>query len=168
MRGLQERGPVPAVGDRRRGRLLLTGAVAVAVVVADQVTKTLALHHLADGPVHLFWTLRFNLSFNSGAAFGLGRGLGPVLVAIAIGVLVVLLGLGRVAMARPLAALALGLLLGGAVGNLIDRLVRDHGGAVVDFIDLRWWPIFNVADMAITVGAILLVLVSREPQSRQP
>jgi signal peptidase II len=141
--------------------------VAVAVVVADQVTKTLALRHLADGPVHLFWTLWLNLSFNAGAAFGLGRGLGPVLVAVAIAVLVVLLGLGRAATARPLAAVALGLLLGGAVGNLIDRLVREHGGAVIDFIDLRWWPIFNVADMGITIGAVLLVLTSRDPRPKQ-
>jgi signal peptidase II len=132
------------------------------VVVADQVTKTLALHALADGPIHLFWTLRLNLSFNSGAAFGLGRGLGPVLVAVAIVVLVILLGLGRAAMARPVAAMALGLLLGGALGNLVDRVVRHHGGAVIDFIDFQWWPIFNVADMAITVGAVLLVFVSRD------
>jgi signal peptidase II len=52
----------------------------------------------------------------------------------------------------------MGLLLGGAVGNLVDRLIRHHHGAVIDFVDLRWWPVFNVADASITIGAILLVL----------
>ena len=74
---------------------------------------------------------------------------------------VVLLGLGRRASRTATwpAALAMGLLLGGAVGNLADRLVRHHHGAVIDFIDLHWWPVFNVADAAITVGALLLALV---------
>jgi len=58
-------------------------------------------------------------------------------------------------------AVALGLLAGGAAGNLVDRLLRDHGGAVVDFIDLQWWPVFNLADAAITCGAVALVLASR-------
>jgi signal peptidase II len=53
----------------------------------------------------------------------------------------------------------MGALLGGALGNLADRLIRHHHGAVIDFIDLRWWPVFNVADAAITVGAALLALV---------
>jgi signal peptidase II len=53
----------------------------------------------------------------------------------------------------------MGLLLGGAVGNLTDRLVRHHHGAVIDFIDFRWWPVFNLADASITVGALLLALV---------
>jgi signal peptidase II len=62
----------------------------------------------------------------------------------------------------------LGLVLGGALGNLADRVFRDGsgflGGAVIDFIDLQWWPVFNVADIAVTVGGVLLVLTStREP-----
>jgi signal peptidase II len=162
MRGLQERGPVPALATGSR-RLLLAGAVAAAVVVVDQVTKTWALRALADGPIDLFWTLRFNLSFNSGAAFGIGRGIGPIILIAGVVMLVVLLGLGRLAASRTMAAVALGLLIGGASGNLIDRLFRDHGGAVVDFIDFQWWPIFNVADIGITFGALLLVLASREP-----
>jgi signal peptidase II len=61
----------------------------------------------------------------------------------------------------PAQAIALGLIMGGAAGNLIDRLLRDEGllrGAVVDFIDLQWFPVFNVADAAINIGAVLLVL----------
>jgi lipoprotein signal peptidase len=70
VRRLQERGPVPALSPSRR--LSLGAATAVAVVVLDQVTKSWALRALEDGPRHVVWTLRFNLSFNSGAAFGLG------------------------------------------------------------------------------------------------
>ena len=164
---MQERGPVEAVAapadDRRRVRLACAGATAAGVVAVDQVTKTLAVRGLSDGAVDLFWTLRLNLSFNSGAAFGLGRGVAPIVLGLGIVMVVALLGLGRMAAERWMAAVALGLLLGGAMGNLADRLFRDHGGAVVDFIDFQWWPIFNVADIGITLGAALMVLASRRP-----
>jgi signal peptidase II len=139
-------------------RALILGAAA-AVVAVDQLTKTWALHHTVD-PIHIIGTLRLALTFNPGAAFGLGRGITPVLVLGAIVLVVVLLGLGRTASrtASVPAAVAMGVLLGGACGNLVDRLVRHNNGAVIDFIDLRWWPVFNVADASITVGAILLVL----------
>ena len=142
-------------------RLVLGASTAVAVVAADQLTKSWALEALDDGPVHLVGTLRLNLSFNTGAAFGLGQGLAPLLMFVAIAVLVALVAFGRTAADTPLAVVALGLVVGGAVGNLIDRLVRDHEGAVVDFIDLQWWPIFNLADSAITIGALLFVLGAR-------
>jgi signal peptidase II len=112
----------------------------------------------------LFWTLRLNLSFNSGAAFGLGAGLGPFILVGAAMLVVVFFVIGRHSLTRSLLlTVALGLVLGGAIGNLIDRVVRDNGGAVIDFIDLRWWPIFNVADAAISVGAVLLVAAGRRP-----
>lgn len=144
-----------------RGRLLLGVAVAAGVVAADQVTKELALRTLADGPVHLVWTLELNLTYNRGAAFGVGAGISPVVVGLGVVVLVALLGFGRHAVRSIPATVALALVAGGAVGNLADRVLRDAGGAVVDFIDLGWWPVFNLADMAITVGAVLLILVGR-------
>jgi signal peptidase II len=142
---------------RRRGLILCLAAV---VAVVDQVTKTWALHHTVE-PIHIVGSLQLALTFNSGAAFGLGRGVTPVLIGGAIVLVVVLLGLGRAASrtASRSAALAMGLLLGGACGNLVDRVVRHHHGAVIDFIDLRWWPVFNVADSCITIGALLLVVV---------
>jgi signal peptidase II len=159
---VQERGPVAAL-TRGRSAALLAGVAAV-VVLLDQVTKTWALHHLSGGrTIHVVWTLRLALSFNSGAAFGIGAGLGPFIVAGGVALVAAFafmgrrLGVGRSA----LAAVALGLVLGGAVGNVADRVLRDQGGAVVDFIDLQWWPVFNVADAAITVGAAMLVLFSR-------
>jgi signal peptidase II len=139
----------------------VVGGTAAAVVLVDQLTKAWALRALADGPVHVLWTLRLNLSINSGIAFGLGRGLGPVLVVAGLAVTVALVALARSARLSVVAAVAMGLVLGGAVGNLADRLVRDQGG-VVDFVDLQWWPIFNVADACISVGAVLLVLRARD------
>ncbi len=152
------RGRRAALSIRRR-RLSIV-AVGVVVLVADQMSKTWALRHAQD-PVHVIGTLRLFVQFNSGTAFGLGRDSTAIIVAGVVVLVVVLLGLGRRASRTATwpAALAMGLLLGGAVGNLSDRLVRHHHGAVIDFIDLRWWPVFNVADSAITVGAVLLALV---------
>ena len=155
----------PPAPGWRSGRLLpaVTASVAAGVVAADQVTKSLVLARLGDEPLHLFWTLRLNLSFNRGVAFSQGQGLGPVITIAALVLVVVLVAMSRTVRGR-LPAVALGLLIGGACGNLSDRLFRDHDGAVIDFIDLQWWPIFNVADMAITVGAVLLLLTGlREP-----
>lgn len=135
--------------------------VAAAVLAVDQLTKWWALEALSDGPVHVAWTLDLSLTFNTGTAFSLGSDLGPVIALVAVGVVVVLLRSG-VATASRAAAVAVGLVLGGALGNLADRAFREGdgvlGGAVVDFVDLGWWPVFNVADAAIVVGAIGLVL----------
>ena len=147
----------------------MPGAVVTAAVVAvDQVTKTWALRALDDGPIEVVWTLRLDLSFNSGAAFGLGRGLAPLFVAVGVVLVVVLLTVARSSGTNAAGTVALGLVLGGALGNLGDRLFRDHGGAVVDFIDLQWWPVFNVADAAITCGSLLLVLGEVRRSSAPP
>jgi signal peptidase II len=137
-------------------------AIATAVVLIDQLTKQWALSALDDGPIDAVWTLRFNLAFNKGMAFSQGTGLGPIIGVVALIVIVVLLvSVGR--SSSPVYPLAVGLIIGGAAGNLLDRLLRDPGwfrGGVVDFIDFQWWPIFNVADMAITIGGALLLLTS--------
>jgi signal peptidase II len=135
--------------------------IGAAVVAVDQLTKEWALRALHDGPVHLAWTLQLKLTINSGAAFGLGRGLGPVLIVAGLGVTVVLVIAARSVSLGRGGTLALGLVLGGALGNLADRLFRDQGG-VVDFVDLQWWPVFNMADVAISVGAVLLAFTARE------
>lgn len=141
--------------------------IAGAVTAADQVSKTWALHH-ANSPRHVVWTLWFDLTFNRGAAFGLGRGVTPL---VEIGVFAVVAGLvlfGRRA-ARGTGwpvTIALGLILGGAAGNLGDRFFRHiptHPGAVIDFIAAArvgqhdWWPVFNVADSSIVVGVVMIV-----------
>ena len=133
----------------------------LAVVVADQLTKQWVLNALSDGKVvKLFWTLQFNLVFNSGMAFSQGQGVGRI-----IGVLAIFVVIGLLMSLRDAKVLATvigtGLLVGGATGNILDRLFRGGGwmgGSVVDFIDLQWFPVFNVADSAVTVGAGFLIL----------
>jgi signal peptidase II len=135
---------------------------AVVVVVVDQLTKAWAVDELTDRDIDLFWTLRLNLSYNTGMAFSAGESWGPVIGVIAMLVVVALLLSIRRQSSR-LTDLAVGLIIGGAIGNIIDRLFRQDGwlhGGVVDFIDFQWFPIFNVADMAITIGGALLVLAS--------
>ena len=149
-------------------KLRLVGTVAFVVIVADQLTKTWALRALADGPIESIGSLQFQLFYNTGAAFsmGSGRGLGPWVSVLA---LVVVVGLSLGYNSRfTLGAISAGLIAGGAIGNLIDRAFRgDAGflhGAVVDFIDVQWWPVFNIADACIVVGAVLLVLsIFRNP-----
>lgn len=147
-------------GPGRNHRLLLT-AVAAAVLLADQLTKLWALRALQDGDIHLFWTIRLRLVFNQGTAFGLGTSLAPVITVAALVVSLLLIRLTWSTPRRSVAALA-GLVLGGALGNLGDRAFRGDGffgGSVVDFVDPQWWPVFNVADAAISVGVVLFLLV---------
>lgn len=136
--------------------------VALIVVIVDQITKVWAVAELSDRDIDLFWTLRFNLSYNTGMAFSAGQDWGPVIGVIAMLVVVALLLSMRRQPGRP-TDLAVGLIIGGAVGNIIDRLFRQDGwlrGGVVDFIDFQWFPIFNVADACITIGGALLVFAA--------
>jgi signal peptidase II len=150
---------------RRRvlGLPLVTVAVAVGVVVADQAAKHWAVTTLAGEPArHVIWTLQWNLSYNTGMAFSQGRGVGPIIGVFALGI-VLWLGWMVRGTDHLVAAVAAGLIIGGAVGNLIDRLFRGDAwlrGGVVDFIDLQWFPIFNIADAAITIGGMLFVVWS--------
>jgi signal peptidase II len=129
--------------------------VAAVVVVVDQLTTTWAVHRLARGPIHLLGPLSLRLGVNTGSAFGLAKGWAPVIGALAVVAIVVMVLASRRAHSDAM-AVALGLVVGGAAGNLFDRLVRHYHGGVVDFIDLRYWPTFNVADACITVGVIVL------------
>ena len=142
----------------------LLAAVAAAVLALDAVTKHLVVSHLEHrDPVRLLGgALLLNVSRNSGAAFSFAQGATILFTLVAVAVIVVIVRtaarLGSLAWAA-----SLGLLLGGATGNLADRLVRAPGvgrGAVVDFIDFRVWPVFNLADSAIVVGGLLAVLLS--------
>ena len=147
-----------------RPKYALMAAVAAAVLAVDQATKSWAVASLSDGrTIHVVWTLELDLAFNPGFAFSQGTGLTGLITIVGLGLVAGLLWWSR-GVTSPLLAVGLALLLGGACGNLADRLLRDHDGAVVDFIDLQWWPVFNVADMAVFCGAVILVLASlREP-----
>jgi signal peptidase II len=143
-------------------RYALVGGVAAVVVAADQLTKWWAVDRLSRGPINLVGPVRLALTRNRGGAFGLGSGVLPVVVLAVVALVVVLVVVGR-SIDRPAVAVSLGLVLGGALGNLADRIFRAPAfgrGSVIDFVDLRWWPVFNLADAAITCGCVLLVLLS--------
>jgi signal peptidase II len=135
-------------------------AVCGAVVLLDQVTKAIVVATLHEGQ-HESLALGFQLTntANRGLAFGIGSGQGFVLAATVVALAVVLVWFA-LDPARPGLWLAVGLLAGGALGNLADRVRAD---AVTDFLDPPLWPAFNVADIAITLGAVGLVLISIGP-----
>jgi signal peptidase II len=130
------------------------------VLIADQVTKQLVFTHLQDHSVDIIsgvLTLRFTL--NSGGAFGILQGVPGLFLAatvLVIGLLVVWVR----QLADPRMLIPLGLMLGGGLGNAFDRLFRHLGGRVIDWIDLHVWPVFNLADSAIVIGVILVIIMS--------
>jgi signal peptidase II len=136
-------------------------AVAVVVIVFDQLTKWWVVRTLPGDPIVLiddFLQLRYLT--NKGAAFSMLEGFGSIIALMAIAAVVFIVVVsGKLDIRRE--AVALGLVLGGAVGNLVDRVFRGDGlldGGVVDFVDFSFFPAFNVADAAITVGAGLAIL----------
>ena len=150
---------------RSRAILLLTAA---AVLAADVATKVWVVARLSDKDVSLLGGLVvLHEQRNPGAAFSIAGGATVLFTLVAAAVAVVAVRTSRRLRSTPW-AVALGLVLGGAVGNLVDRLLRDPGplrGHVVDFIDLQWhgesvWPVFNVADCAIVAGGLLAFVLS--------
>lgn len=167
-----------AVTPARRWALVL-GALVV-VLVIDQWSKRWALGRLAPemvgGPrevIEVIGPLQFNLAFNTGASFSMGSGSGALIGVIATVIVVVLALMARKVTSRAQLVL-IGLIMGGALGNIVDRVTRAGAtnpitgevssgfmsGAVVDFIDVQFWPIWNVADMAVVVGGISLAVLS--------
>jgi signal peptidase II len=140
---------------------LRAGALAVAVVAADQITKSLVRHNVRIGSSDgIFPGVQLVHVHNRGVAFGLFVNGGVLLVIVGVAAVSALLIFFATHSRRPLVWLPTGLLLGGAAGNLIDRLDR---GYVTDFIDLPLWPAFNLADVCITVGVLSLLYVLEGP-----
>jgi signal peptidase II len=137
---------------------VITAAIVLAL---DQLSKAWALDALADGPIVIIDDfLQLALTFNTGAAFSLFAKTGPILGLVVIGVVILIFFSLRDA-GNLGEAIGLGMVLGGALGNLTDRLARGDGfvdGAVVDFIDVSFFATFNVADSAVTVGVIVLLV----------
>lgn len=144
-------------------RLVYATALGLAVIwlLLDQATKVLALAALEDGAISL-GPVDLNAVKNQGGAFGLDPGFFPGLFIVVTIAVVLLIARALPRTDRLSLASAYGLIAGGALGNLVDRLFREPGfprGAVVDFVDLGWWPVFNVADVGIVVGALVLALL---------
>ena len=145
-------------------RIVLLGAVAVAVIVIDLLTKLAVVANLTMYDTHdvVDGLLKITYTRNAGAAFSFGEGMTAVFGLVAIAVAVAIVRTAR--SLRSLTwAITLGLLLGGALGNLGDRVFRSPGflrGHVVDWIELPHWPVFNLADSAIVCGGFIAVLLS--------
>ncbi|WP_411742400.1 signal peptidase II [Rhodococcus sp. IEGM 1330] len=145
-----------------RTRLLI--AIAAVILLFDLVTKIVVVHYVKPGnPIAIFGdVVTLRLVRNPGAAFSMATGMTWLLTVVAVAVVIGVIKIGRT-LRSPWWALGLGLVLGGALGNLIDRFFRAPGpfqGHVVDFVSVGWWPVFNVADSSIVCGAILLVVLS--------
>ena len=154
---------------QRHGAVVLFAAAGAAYLL-DRLTKVWAERTLPGSPIDLIpgvLTLRFTT--NSGGAFSIGGSTPWIFVTATIVVSLVIVATAF-RHRSTLPAVALGLILGGALGNLTDRIVRGSGfsGRVVDFVDLHVWPIFNVADSAIVVGALLLAFGSFRSERREP
>ena len=149
----------------RRRLLLIFGAVAL-LVALDIATKVWAVDHWSDEPLSIVGdTVEFRVGRNSGGAFGQLQGMTPLL---AIGAVIVSILLVREArrVHDRIKLIGYVLVLAGALGNLVDRIFRAPGflrGHVVDFVSVGWFPVFNVADSCITIGAILLIWRSLWP-----
>lgn len=156
-----------------RSRVRLLALLALTVIALDLATKILVVAVLdertppADQPRILGGLIYFSLIRNAGAAFSLATGMTWILALVALGVVIYIIRIAPRLRSGPW-AIALGLVLGGAIGNLIDRFFRAPGflqGHVVDFVSVfgpnaEYFPVFNVADSAITCGAVLLVLTA--------
>jgi len=148
----------------RHWHAILLAATAAVVLVADVVTKVVVVAKLSDRPpvTVIPHVLRLDLTRNAGAAFSVGTGATVLFTAVAVAVVVVIIR-SVSSLASAGWAMSLGLLLGGALGNLSDRIFRAPGpfrGHVVDWVELPHWPVFNIADSGIVIGGVLAVLLS--------
>lgn len=144
----------------------LAGALCAVVVGADQALKAVVEASLTTGEqVEVLGPFGLTLSHNRGVAFGLAGGAGAPLILVALAALGVVAYVFSRDPTRPGMWVAAGLLAGGAIGNLLDRIASD---AVTDYVDVGSWPAFNLADVAITVGIVLLVLLFLREPEREP
>jgi signal peptidase II len=136
---------------------LLAGALSTVVIALDQITKAIVRAQIVIGEqIDVFGPLGLTQTHNTGVSWGLASGTGAPLIIITVAALGVIVYLFARDPARPGMWVACGLVAGGAVGNLIDRVAAGH---VTDFIELPPWPPFNVADVCITFGVAFLVLI---------
>jgi len=136
--------------------VVLAYVIAIVVLVADRVTTSLAVSHI-HGVTHVLGPFGLALSYNSGFAFSLLSGRpGTITILLSVAVVVLAVVVARVRTVPQ--AIGGGLVLGGAAGNLSERLVSNHHGTVADFITLSHWPTFNLADACVTIGVIVLAI----------
>ncbi len=136
---------------------LLLGIVAL-VVGLDQVSKSWAQSRLAGGSqIEVLGPIKLRLEYNSGFAFSLGSGHPAIIGFFAVVAVVMLVLFARRVKQLPM-LVGIALIAGGALGNVVDRIFRHNGGAVIDFIYSGFWPTFNLADTAVVAGVALIFL----------
>ena len=149
----------------RRGAWIRAGVAAAVLLALDQATKQLVVHSLARGESrNVFFGIELTNVRNKGVAFGAFGGGGVPVTLLTIGAVGLLIGYFALHSTRPWLWLPVGVIAGGAFGNLLDR-VRE--GAVIDFIDPMLWPAFNVADAGIVIGILALLYVIEGPPRRK-
>ena len=146
----------------RRTVLWTIAAIGAVIAVIDQITKNWAVDSLPllEPQPFIGEILQLTLLYNSGAAWGMGAEITPVVTCLQLVIVAGVIVFAVKAVRSPWYTAALGLIMGGALGNIHDRLLREPGpfrGAVVDFLELPNWPVFNIADMAVVGGAIMIV-----------
>ena len=146
----------------RRTVLWTIAAIGAVIAVIDQITKNWAVDSLPllEPQPFIGEILQLTLLYNSGAAWGMGAEITPVVTCLQLAIVAGVIVFAVKAVRSPWYTAALGLIMGGALGNIHDRLLREPGpfrGAVVDFLELPNWPVFNIADMAVVGGAIMIV-----------
>lgn len=160
----------PSVGLAPTRNAAVAYLLALVILVADQLTKRWAEANFSDGPERIFGDfLIFRFGENSGAAFSLFQNAGRFFGLAAV----VAIGFIAYALTKPrprFEVIAFGLVIGGALGNLTDRILRGAGfldGRVIDWIQIPYWPTFNIADSAVSIAIVTLLLGSLRPNSRQ-
>ena len=146
----------------RRTVLWTIAAIGAVIAVIDQITKNWAVDSLPllEPQPFIGEILQLTLLYNSGAAWGMGAEITPVVTSLQLAIVAGVIVFAVKAVRSPWYTAALGLIMGGALGNIHDRLLREPGpfrGAVVDFLELPNWPVFNIADMAVVGGATMIV-----------
>ncbi|TAN21739.1 MAG: signal peptidase II [Actinomycetota bacterium] len=148
-----------------RSPRIVVAFVAICVIIIDQITKSLAESNLASHAVKLVGPLSLQLVYNSGVAFSIGAGNTLLVTIVELLIIIgIILYVRRIKTAGI--AVGFGLVIGGALGNIADRLFRHNGGSVIDFIHTGFWPTFNLADSAVVIGIVVILLGSRSRRER--
>jgi len=149
----------------RSPRVIVAG-VAACVIAIDQITKSLAQAKLASHSIKILGPLSLELVYNSGVAFSIGSGNSTLITVVELAVIAGIIFYVRRITTVGL-AIGFGMVIGGALGNVADRLFRrNNHGSVIDFIHTGFWPTFNLADSAVVIGIVVILLASRSKRQR--
>ncbi len=148
-----------------RSPRIVLAVVVVLVVAIDQITKSFAQADLAHRTVRIVGPLSLKLLYNTGVAFSIGSGNAPLVTVVELVVISGIL-LYAIRIKTTLLTVGFAMVIGGALGNISDRLFRNNHGAVIDFIHTGFWPTFNLADTSVVIGIVVILIASRPKSTR--